>query len=246
MFLKEKRFKAKIRRKNMEIIRDAELINYYIKKYKIDEFFTDPSICKQMVIRQYHKGEYIISPEGVVEQMNFVLEGRAKVYSVSNNGKILLLSFYKPFSIFGDVEYALKKETDYIAESLGTSRCLSIDLDCLKEHTKFDVKFKDFMLASIAKKLNQSASKNMFNLLYPLENRIAGYIMSISMEEEEDFVEIFNLKDAAFFLGSSYRHLIRVLDKLEEKGIIRRERKKIYILDKKALEILAEELYEWE
>lgn len=232
----------------MEVIKDRNVIDKYIDEIQIRKYFTNQDIFNHMVLKCYSKGEYIISPEGVVKDMHFMVEGRGKVYSISNNGKILLLSFYKPFSVFGDVEYILGKETKYIAESLGNTKFLVVDMQTIREYTKNDIVFKDFLLKSIAKKLNQSASKNMFNLLYPLENRIASYIISISfeMKADEGYVEIFNLKDAACFLGSSYRHLIRVLDKLEADNVIKRDRKKIYILQREKLEILAEELYEWD
>lgn len=235
--------------KKMKIIKDKQLLEHYIKKYDIMNLFTDESIKEHMELRKYNKREYIVSPEGILDEFLIMVEGRAKVYSHSSNGKVILISFYKPFGVLGDVEYALGKETDYIVEALTDATYIAIDRDVLIKKTETDIKFKNYIMYSLAKKLNQSAGKNMFNLLYPLENRIASYILSICKKEAdgtpEDEVEIYNLKDAAQFLGSSYRHLIRTLNSLEENGSIDRNRNTIKIKDRKSLELLAEELYEW-
>lgn len=233
----------------MKIIKDKQLLDFYIKEYDIMKLFTDESIKDNMELRKYNKREYVVSPEGILDEFLIMVKGRAKVYSHSSNGKVILISFYIPFGVLGDVEYALGKETDYIVEALTDATYIAIDRDILIEKTKDDIKFKNYIMYSLAKKLNQSAGKNMFNLLYPLENRIASYILSICKSEEDgsllDDVEIYNLKDAAQFLGSSYRHLIRTLNALETKGSIQRDRNKIKIIDRKHLELLAEELYEW-
>lgn len=231
----------------MKIINDKKLLDYYIEKFDIMNLFTDETIKEHMTLRSYQKREYIVSPEGILDSFLIMVEGRAKIYSHSSNGKVLLISFYRPFGVLGDVEYALGRETDYIAEALTDAVYIAIDRNILIEKTKTDIKFKDYIMYSLAKKMNQSAGKNMFNLLYPLENRIASYIVSICKAGKEQLneVEIYNLKDAAQFLGSSYRHLIRTLNELENQGMIERHRNMIKIIDNERLEILAEELYEW-
>ena len=79
-------------------------------------------------------------------------------------------------------------------------------------------------------------------MLYPLENRLASYILATYTNEYSNSTE--NLTQISEFLGSSYRHLLRVLNKLESEGIIKRNNKKLIILDKDRLEELAGDLYQ--
>ena len=53
-----------------------------------------------------------------------------------------------------------------------------------------------------------------------------------------------NLTQISEFLGSSYRHLLRVLNKFESEGIIKRDNKKFIVLDKDKLKDLARDFYE--
>ena len=80
------------------------------------------------------------------------------------------------------------------------------------------------------------------NILYPLENRLASYILASYTNEDNNNTE--NLTQIAEFLGTSYRHLLRVVKEFELEKIIKRDNKKLVILDKDKLEELAGDLYQ--
>ncbi|MDU2112737.1 MAG: helix-turn-helix domain-containing protein, partial [Clostridiales bacterium] len=76
----------------------------------------------------------------------------------------------------------------------------------------------------------------------PLENRLASYILASYTNEDNNNTE--NLTQIAEFLGTSYRHLLRVVKEFELEKIIKRDNKKLVILDKDKLEDLAGDLYQ--
>ena len=61
-------------------------------------------------------------------------------------------------------------------------------------------------------------------MLYPLENRLASYILETYTNEDSNNAE--NLTQISELLGASYRHLLRVLNKFESEGIKKRNNKK--------------------
>ena len=67
---------------------------------------------------------------------------------------------------------------------------------------------------------NAASLSSSVNMLYPLENRLASYTNEYSNNTE-------NITQISELLGSSYRHLLRVLNRLESEGIIKRNNKKI-------------------
>ncbi len=67
------------------------------------------------------------------------------------------------------------------------------------------------------------------NLTYPLENRVASYLDSISQGANHQTIDEFKtctIGEMAELLCTSYRHLSRVLNDFEQKGMIQRNRGK--------------------
>ena len=71
---------------------------------------------------------------------------------------------------------------------------------------------------------------------------MASYILASYTNEDNNNTE--NLTQIAEFLGTSYRHLLRVVKEFELEKIIKRDNKKLVILDKDKLEDLAGDLYQ--
>ncbi len=55
------------------------------------------------------------------------------------------------------------------------------------------------------------------NLLYTLESRLAAYILALAIDKVEVILDE-SYADMADLLGTSYRHLARVLNKFVEEG----------------------------
>ncbi len=79
------------------------------------------------------------------------------------------------------------------------------------------------------------------NLLYPLENRLASYILATGerIDNNEEIIKFNeNLTEIAELLGTSYRHLLRTLNNLSCKGAIRKKINYFQVLDEKILKSL--------
>ncbi len=71
----------------------------------------------------------------------------------------------------------------------------------------------------------------MINLSLNLEDRVSSYILSI---EQNGYFEI-NLKELSDILGTTYRHLLRILKKFKEMNIISSNGNVYHIEDKEKL-----------
>ena len=92
--------------------------------------------------------------------------------------------------------------------------------------------------------MKRSSKNSTINLLYPLENRVASYIISIGVKEDsKDFKFDETLTIISEFLGASYRHLQRTLNKLVDKKILSREKDLYIVLDYEKLKKLSADIY---
>jgi len=99
------------------------------------------------------------------------------------------------------------------------------------------------MINSLSLKLESNNINNSYNLLYPLSNRFASYIIEHITNESNYIIFNSSYKDISEFLGTTYRHLSRTIQDLELNQIIKKEGKKIILLNKDELRNMAKNIY---
>ncbi|SCZ03252.1 Crp/Fnr family transcriptional regulator [Alkaliphilus peptidifermentans] len=231
----------------MKKINDKELLNYYKEKFNIDSIFS-VDMNKHMELFKFERGECICKTNDEMKYFYLHVKGKLKVYTMSDSGKSVLLRFNKPLSILGDVELLNEQLVKCYVDSLDESLLIGIKFEYIREYAYNDPVFLRFIIRNLSFKLYTVSNASSINLLYPLENRFASYLLSISSDENNSRVSEIktnNLGEMANLLGSSYRHLSRVIKNLEMAGIIKNDKKRIAILDFEKLKKLAgENLYE--
>jgi CRP-like cAMP-binding protein len=82
-----------------------------------------------------------------------------------------------------------------------------------------------------------------FNLMYPVEVRLASYLLSVTQDEDETLfsgqLSTTSLTDTANLIGTSYRHLNRVIKQFCSDGLVERKKGFILIKDREALKSLS-------
>lgn len=225
------------RRNEMRIIDDQLKLKEYIYLESLNHIINE-DMEKYCEIHTFERGEFICKVEQEVEYFYFFVEGKAKIYTLLENGNKLLLRFYQPFNILGDIELLLYPGYRTYVEALRTCICLGIPMRIIRAHFLHNSVFIKFLCEHLARKLDSITHKSSMNL-YPLEVRLSRYIFESQVKEDDKMTIIPNYNDLAELLGSSYRHLNRTFNQLIEKGIISKKGKRITILDKEALTEIA-------
>ena len=230
----------------MEKVYNDQLKELYINKFKLNDIFTD-EMSGYMELVLFKKGEYICNENEKMEYLFFLVNGKGKVYVILKNGKSLLLSFYYPLTVIGDIEIVNNCDTSSNIQALEDSYCIALPLNIVREKLLKDAKFLRYVCDSLGRKLQSSSNNNSINLLYPLENRLASYILAakeeIIVDNKKAYIFNEKLTELAELLGTSYRHLLRTINALINKGVISKENGYYKILDKKLLKTLSVGVY---
>lgn len=232
----------------MKKIDDFYILEKYYKELNIDKLFSK-DIREYMQLIKYEHNEYLSRDGEDLNYFLFLVSGKAKVFKTLPNGKSLLLSFYNPFRVIGDIELVKDKPATATLQALSSCYCLAISMDKAREELIEDSKFLKFICESLAEKLDAVSMNSSINLLYPLENRLASYINeSLScnkIQNDELYINFSeNLINLAELLGSSYRHLLRTLNSLCEKKVLKKDEKGYKLLNRDLLVELAGDLYQ--
>jgi CRP/FNR family transcriptional regulator, putaive post-exponential-phase nitrogen-starvation regulator len=226
----------------MKVIFNQELLKFYLQEYKLDVLFDEDTL-KEMQLYQLNRGELLCSNGDKLDQMYFLVKGKLKIFTTLPNGKSLLLRFNNPLSIIGDIEFTTQYEVKVNVKSVFESMLIGINFLSLYKSFYNNPEFLRFLLEKVSHKLYSFSNFTSINLLYPVKKRLASYLLSM-MYHENNFLFYEDLKaekltDVADLLGTSYRHLNRVLKKLCSESIIKKTKKGFYIKDLQKLKELS-------
>ena len=199
-------------------INDSNLTNKLFNKYDISKYFLK-DVKENLSLVKFNKGESICYAGDALKYIHFLVEGKAKVTSPQENGKSLVVCLLHDFDIMGQLEYFAETEYTANVEALTDVYCFALDISLLKTKFLDDTIFLRHISKDLANKLISNVHNLSFNLLYPLDTRLATYILLTANEKKFDE----NLTCLAELLASSYRHLTRVLAKFCKQGILEKK-----------------------
>ncbi|WP_125153589.1 cyclic nucleotide-binding domain-containing protein [Clostridium rectalis] len=229
----------------MKKVHDKNKLLYYIKKYDMKNIFQQ-DMTSYMELHLFDKNEYICKDRELLNYFYFLVSGKTKVYNLLKNGKSILLRFYRPLNVIGDIEFVSNSHTSSNIQAVEKTLCIAIPINTLTKYALKDTVFLTYIIKSLGDKLEKNSRASSINLLYPLENRLASYILATSSKDSNSNIEgisTYKLTEMADLLGSSYRHLLRTINKLCKEQIIEKCDHCINILDIDKLTILAGDLY---
>ena len=226
----------------MKLINDDKKLQSYIKTYNINDYFST-DVSKHMKLFHFKQGEYIYQDGDELSYFFLFVEGKAKVFSTLANGKSLLLSFYEPLKVLGDIEVINDDKVTINVKTLSDSYCIGLHADYVKNHLLTDNTFLRFICAHLGEKLNRCSKNSSINLLYPLENRLASYILAIETKDFKTLTFYDSLTEISELLGTSYRHLLRTINTFIEKGILLKGSNGYEVIDKRLLQEMEIDLY---
>ncbi|HHV12119.1 MAG TPA: cyclic nucleotide-binding domain-containing protein [Clostridiales bacterium] len=235
----------------MKVYLNQVQLDQYIKSYRIADYFSDfDYFYKYLKLVRFSKNDVVYKDKETLDYIYFFLSGKLKVCNNLSNGKSLLLCFFEGFEILGDLElYQIASPSNSITV-IKESYCVAIPVkdERVKGALLKDVKFLNFLSFSLAKKLVTISEVSSANILCTLQNRLAKYIYYLSeknTDKSSAYNRVFreNLTETAELLGTSYRHLLRILQQYVQEGILEKREDCYVIKDIGRLKLLSSDSY---
>jgi CRP-like cAMP-binding protein len=225
----------------MKEMNDAEQLKSYLYSYKLESVFNE-QLLPHLSLYFFDQGELICSQGDPSEYLYLLVEGKIKIYTTSAEGKTLILSFKNPLELIGDIEYVRDIDIINTVEAVSSVCMIGVHHRWLKKYGKDYAPLLQFLLDIITRKFAIKSNSMSFNLLHPVEVRLASYLLSVSFDKSDTLFNgqlSINIKDAANLIGTSYRHLNRVIGQFCTDGLIERNKGFILVKDREGLSSLA-------
>lgn len=215
-------------------------INYYLNQYQL----TFPNdVLSKFYLKTFNPLEPILISGNEMNGFYLLVEGKYAVTTLEVTGKQLLLRFCSPLSILGDIEWFQKVsiQSDVIAESFCVFVVIPFEVyvSDLLQH----IEFNQMLLKDLSYKLKTCTIASRVNTLASVETRFAAYLCTVRSETSYG-KQIFTTKlhEMASLIGTTSRHLNRVVKKWSEAEIISRSDDGILINDWVEIERLSENI----
>lgn len=226
----------------MKETQDREQVNHYLRTHGIETIFNE-QLIPHLSLYNFDQGELICSQGDRAEYLYVLVKGKLKISTTSVEGKTLILSFKTPLEVIGDIEYVQRTDIINTVEAVSNVCMIGVHQSWLRKYGSDYSPLLQFLLEIITRKFYIKSNSMSFNLMYPVEMRLASYLLSVSFDETDSLfkgeVRSVNLKDAANLIGTSYRHLNRVINQLCADGLIARNKGFIHVKDRERLSALA-------
>ena len=187
-------------------------------------------------ITEFSSGDKIFTPHDFEEKIGFVVSGKCEVNKLRDGKPPLPLNTLDSGASFGVLTLFSKKEsypTEIAAKKRSTVLFItrSDAVRLIEKNPQIAKNFISFLsdrVAFLNDKISTFSADNV-------EQKLAKFLVSSSYGNGGEPLEI-NHKRTAEIINSGRASLYRALDALSEKGIIKIENKKIFILDFEGLE----------
>jgi len=213
----------------------------YVRRHSLGSLLSADLLGALRPVRR-EPGQLILRAGDPVRDLLFFVEGRIKIYSVLANGQSILAAIYTPFDVLGEVELFVSRRYTLSVEAITETVCLSLPVAAIKKSADRNYRLFMYLCGRLGAKLRDRIIAESINLRYPVENRLASYLVG-STDGQGRVLGTDDLGELADFLGSSYRQLARVVRRFRAMGILDAARGRIRVRDRTKLEPLARDLY---
>ncbi|MCI2255833.1 cyclic nucleotide-binding domain-containing protein [Domibacillus sp. PGB-M46] len=220
----------------------------YLRMHHIESVFP-AELQPYLSLYHFDPGEWVCSQGEALENVYVLVKGKLKVYTTSAEGKTLILSFQKPLAVIGDIEYVQGIDIINTVEAVSPVVMIGVHHHLLKRWAGDHPPLLQFLLYIITEKFYMKSTSLNFHFMYPVDVRLASYLLSVSFDESHALFEgklsTASLRDAANLIGTSYRHMNRVIQSFCAQGLVERKKGCIIVKDRQGLQALAgQSIYE--
>jgi CRP-like cAMP-binding protein len=186
------------------------------------------------------RGKILYMPEDSSEVLFFLQEGRIQLYRISPDGKKLVIATLGPGTIFGEMAF--------IGQGMHNSFAEAIEACVLYVMSRNDVERMLSTKPKVALRIFEVLGRRLRRAEERLEEiarkgipaRLASLLLQIAGETGSDTIEGYTHQDLGEQIGTYRETTTQTLNNFKADGLIDIGRKRITILDREGLALIAE------
>ena len=195
-------------------------------------------LFKLAIERRFETGEFIFWEEDAPDWFYVVADGRIKVIKHSSSGKELIIAFFDPGEMFGEVAVFENKPYPASAQAVTKTRVFGIRREDFLSFLTSRPQVALRIINILSGRLRDAQGRLRDLAGERVEQRLARTLLMLSSKLGSTLP--FRREEIADMAGTTTETVIRLMSRLKDGGIIRSNRGKITILDETKLRLLSE------
>lgn len=193
-------------------------VNLFIERFALDSILT-PSMLESLALTRHPAQRTIINNQAEIRSFQLLVEGRLQCAHYHVNGTLAVVALMNPLAVIGDVEMFSDERTRTSVLTMLPSVLLGIPRSIVEQDGLGHPPFMRFYIHHMRSKLYSSTSLRLGHLL-PVKARFAHYVLGLPDVGNDRVMVLPGKETLASMLGTSLRHLNRVLRELIDAGIL--------------------------
>ncbi len=195
----------------MKIINDRELLENYIDKFKIRQYFDTKELDFKLI--EYKKGSFLTRPVEHMRYMLFVVSGSIKIQNFEENGIVRIVSKSNKYEFLGDFEFATGEKPQFYTEAMSDVVCVGLEFSKYNDILHSDVRFLNYIVKKLGNSFRNDTTVEYSSL--SADKKLIYYLLHVEPNHEIDGVE-----QTVSRVKCSRRQLQRVIAAMCEDGIL--------------------------
>ncbi len=162
---------------------------------------------KEIRIVHFNETENIVQFDQPLDHLYLIIEGKAKVTMVHEDGKRSIVRFLTPMELIGELSLIEVDDQPKDIEAVSNCTCLAVPITMAKKILLKDCEFLLKLNQYIGGKLLERTWFQMKFQNYELKNRLAAYMLM----SEHNGLYTEKHTETAEYLNVSYRHLLHTI-----------------------------------
>ena len=204
----------------MKIVSSKNLLEYYLQAFQIRDHFTDQDL--PFLLLQYEKGNLLTMTDTFPEYFLFVVSGSIRIYGISDEGNYFSVNQVDPGFLLGKIEFARNEPSQFYSEAAGKVYCVALPFHKYCSVLHEDNRFLNYLLKGLS---DSDVTNPIFTKSSTLEQTLIDYAEHLVPDGR-----LYGVDRLCAILRCQRRQLQRVLKKLCDEGILRKEGRGKYIL----------------
>lgn len=212
-------------------------IKHYIAKYNLETVLND-RLLDALQLFQFPIYSHVCVEGAEQHYLYLLVDGQVQCSHYHLNGKLAVIALSNPLEAIGDLEIFDERVLRSNVIATEKTTMLAIPKHVVQAYGANDPQFLHFLLDQYRGKIYRSNALQM-NQVLPLINRLSLYMLS-QIEDGKTSLILPTKEELASLMGTTSRHLNRVIRQLVDTETISGSYPMVHILNRGELEQLAQ------
>jgi len=206
------------------------------KPFDFTQIFSK-DYSSEFLLFEFRKNDFIIQEGFLNDYLFFLISGIAKCFTYSRNGKSQFISYVKSHESAGIAGSMWGNMPHCSVLAIENCLCLALPLHNLRQELLSDVIFLRYLCNELRKCLLDNNRYLQVSQCTSVESKISSLLLA----SEVDGISHIDLSSTSEIAGTTYRHVLRILNKFCSDGVIKKKNKNYIIINQEYLRICSED-----